>query len=138
MPRELYPPTWRCFQLWQTHYTHHRIFSRHCFRNKHFSPQHPMCNPLSSRAYLLLHFPFIKGSRGSFIYIYISFLDTSFHAVLHSVFRFATFTDIPLSGLFIHWNDFLQRPLHGICIILVARDRFIEVIMQGRGGGMKC
>lgn len=42
MPRELYPPTWRCFQLWQTRYTHHRIFSRHCFRNKHFSPQHPI------------------------------------------------------------------------------------------------
>lgn len=136
MPRELYPPTWRCFQLWQTRYTHHRIFSRHCFRNKHFSPQHPilpfLLAPISSSTS-----PLLKDLADP-LYIYISFLDTSFHAVLHSVFRFATFTDIPLSGLFIHWNDFLQRPLHGICIILVARDRFIEVIMQGRGGGMKC
>lgn len=32
LPREFYPPTSRCFQLWQTRYTRHRIFSEHCFR----------------------------------------------------------------------------------------------------------
>lgn len=106
LPRELYPPTSRCFQLWQTRYTHHRIFSRHCFRrgrgergrtsNKHFSPQRPilpfLLAPISSSTSPLLKDP---------LYIYLPStrypLSRDFHAVLRSVFRFATFTDIQIS-----------------------------------------
>lgn len=97
LPRELYPPTSRCFQLWQTRYTHHRIFSRHCFRrgrgergrtsNKHFSPQRPilpfLLAPISSSTSPLLKDP---------LYIYIfPRLDTPFHAIftLFSVPSFA-------------------------------------------------
>lgn len=146
LPRELYPPTSRCFQLWQTRYTHHRIFSRHCFRrgrgergrtsNKHFSPQRPilpfLLAPISSSTSSLLKDP---------LYIYISSLDSippftrfsrcsPFRLSLCDIHRYP---DIPssrypfVSGLFIHWNDFLQQLLHGIRIILVLSLREIDL-----------
>lgn len=150
LPRELYPPTSRCFQLWQTRYTHHRIFSRHCFRrgrgdrgrtsNKHFSPQRPilpfLLAPISSSTSPLLKDP---------LYIYIfPRLDTLFHAIftLFSVPSFALrhsqisrypLLEVSLCEWAVHplkWffattfarDSYYSRPL-------VARDRFIQVIM---------
>lgn len=150
LPRELYPPTSRCFQLWQTRYTHHRIFSRHCFRrgrgergrtsNKHFSPQRPilpfLLAPISSSTSPLLKDP---------LYIYIfPRLDIPFHAIftLFSVPSFALrhsqisrypLLEVSLCEWAVHplkWffattfarDSYYSRPL-------VARDRFIQVIM---------
>lgn len=92
LPRELYPPTSRCFQLWQTRYTRHRIFSEHCFRGGggEGAVERAISIFLLETPPILLFFPISTSPLLSFILYTFPRLSSDFHAVFHRVFRFSS------------------------------------------------
>lgn len=127
LPRELYPPTSRCFQLWQTRYTRHRIFSEHCFRGGGGEGAVEraisifLLETLLSSSFFLFPPP---------LYYPLSFIPSLDFRAIFTLFSIASFASprVPLSGLSV-WNDFLKQISRtGFVlfsnVIPVPRDRF--------------
>lgn len=92
LPRELYPPTSRCFQLWQTRYTRHRIFSEHCFRGG--GGEGAVERAISIFLLETLSSSFFLFPPPPPLYTFPR-LSSDFHVVFHRVFRFTRHSSRP-------------------------------------------